>query len=344
MVLRTYSTYIYENFLNKDIPRQSKKKNKLSNENFEEKNIDLSDFLEYDFNISQLKILNKNFNLKTSGNKKQLLLQIYNYKYYSNFINTIQRYWRGYFQRKFNNLHGPAFIKREICINDTDFFTLDDCKSIKYENFFSFKDDLGYIYGFDILSIYNLFIKKGTNTVNPYTNKIFPPNILNNLKNIIKYNKIFDIDFDLTLNKDESYLKKQQLELRVLSLFQVIDSLDNYTQINWLLDLDKNKLIRFIRELYDIWNYRADLSQNVKREICPPNGNPFKEFNVNHLLHYSYNYLLKNILFILENFVKKGINRDSQILGSWYVLSALTLVNQEAAEALPLLYQSVLAN
>jgi hypothetical protein len=46
-------------------------------------------------------------------------------------------------------------------------------------------------------------------------------------------------------------------------------------------------------------------------------------------------------LNVLENLVNTGINVDSKSLGAYYVLSALTLVNETAAEALPWLYQSV---
>jgi hypothetical protein len=47
-------------------------------------------------------------------------------------------------------------------------------------------------------------------------------------------------------------------------------------------------------------------------------------------------------LNIIERLVRSGINRDSRALGSNFVLTALTLVNAEAAIALPWLFQSVL--
>jgi hypothetical protein len=44
----------------------------------------------------------------------------------------------------------------------------------------------------------------------------------------------------------------------------------------------------------------------------------------------------------MEMLVRDGINRDSQSLGATFVLCALTLVNSEAAIALPWLFHSVL--
>ena len=51
--------------------------------------------------------------------------------------------------------------------------------------------------------------------------------------------------------------------------------------------------------------------------------------------------LRKNILDVIEKFVVTGVDKDSKYLGASYVLSALTLVNIDAATALPWLYQAV---
>jgi hypothetical protein len=49
----------------------------------------------------------------------------------------------------------------------------------------------------------------------------------------------------------------------------------------------------------------------------------------------------KIILDVLEKFVNNGVDRDSKTLGAYYVLGALTLVNESAASSLPWLFQSV---
>jgi hypothetical protein len=46
------------------------------------------------------------------------------------------------------------------------------------------------------------------------------------------------------------------------------------------------------------------------------------------------------ILEVLERFVNNGIDNDSKSLGAYYILGALTLVNEAAATSLPWLYQS----
>jgi hypothetical protein len=48
----------------------------------------------------------------------------------------------------------------------------------------------------------------------------------------------------------------------------------------------------------------------------------------------------KVVLDLLEKFVNTGVDKDSKTLGAYYVLGALTLVNNNAAIALPWLFQS----
>ena len=338
----------YDNLLMVDLPKKLKKKEKLTMDTFYDMleifTFSIDNLLDYDFNIPQLKKLNKKYNLKISGNKIQLLTRVYNYNKYSYYIKKIQKTWRNYIRKIFNNLHGPALIQRDLCVNVTDFLSLEKCRDIEYNSFFSYLDDDGKIWGFDLISIYNLFIKKNLKVMNPYTTREFSDDIFKNIKKIIKYNKIFNISLELNLNQSDILINKQILEMRVLSLFQDMDALDNYTQIEWLLALNKRQLLKFISELYDIWAYRANLSQNSKREICPPLGAPFRNINFNTLSTFTQTHILKIILPSLEELVKNGINRDARILGTYYILSALTLVNNSAAEAMPWLYQSVLGN
>ena len=89
--------------------------------------------------------------------------------------------------------------------------------------------------------------------------------------------------------------------------------------------------------------YRADLSFTTKREICPPTGDPFMGINIvnNRYATMSLNDLRIISLNIIEALVTKGINTASKYLGSNYILCALTLVSDDAANAYPWLYESV---
>ena len=121
-----------------------------------------------------------------------------------------------------------------------------------------------------------------------------------------------------------------------------MDSLGNYTNPNWFLNLDVRSLLRYLRELHDIWEYRAQLSDEVKKSIHYPNGTPFQCISIlNRMQNNNINVLRKTILKVIENLITKGMNDESKSLGCFYVLGAFTLVNHEAASALPWLYESV---
>jgi hypothetical protein len=298
--------------------------------------------IKYNYNIQQLKNIAKIYKLKISGIKKELVTRIYVYLKLSFIITKIQKLFRGIIQRKYNQYHGPAFIKRELCTNNTDFFTMDELKDIPYSHFFSFKDNDGFIYGFDIVSLYNLIIKSNNVVKNPYNRNDINVSVIQNIKTLIRLSKVLNIEIDLNISDISSEISiKKTVELRTLELFQNIDYLGNYSNPEWFSLLNRHELIKFMRELSDIWNFRTQITNEIKRSICPPHGDPFRNFGISYILNEPDLYNVKKyILNILEKFVNTGVDRDSRSLGAYYVLGALTIVNYNAAEALPWLYQS----
>ena len=108
------------------------------------------------------------------------------------------------------------------------------------------------------------------------------------------------------------------------------------------MNLTRNGLIRLISELAEIWNYRAQLTPEIKRLICPPHGNPFRNYNVQYVRQeQNITNIRKMALNVLEEFVYRGLNVDNKVIGSYYVLGSLTLVSGEAASSLPWLYASL---
>jgi hypothetical protein len=304
------------------------------------------DLLIYDYNLSQLKTFAKNYKLKVSGNKIELVSRIYTYLHFSVVAIQLQKYARGFLQRFNNKLIGPAYIDRSLCTNDCDFITMEPLDKIYFHQFISYKDIDGFIYGFDIASIYNLYIKSGyeiEKVKNPYNRNIIPLSFHDTMSRLLKFSMIHHQDIKLHIENDIINIPQPKaVELRALELFQNIDSLGNYSDSTWFLSLDRNQNVRFMRHLSDIFNYRAQLTNDMKRNICPPSGNPFWNFNIHYIQgEANIDNIRASVLNVLENLVNTGINVDSKSLGAYYVLSALTLVNETAAEALPWLYQSV---
>jgi hypothetical protein len=410
----------------------------------------------------ELKAIAKYFKLHVTGTKPILIDRIELFFKKERAATQIQCAFRGHLIRFSVRLRGDAFKKRTICVNDTDFYTLDPLNEIEYDDFYSYKDSANFIYGFSIGSLITLFKNKG-NITNPYNReklsfksmnevfilyklgKIFKsheiPNFdkqsqcsqptLNTIstliepanetsRNIIHNNVINNtIENDITniqniniqnmpiinnsqiinitnitntivneptvgvseinnmntnTNNDNgqnaatavninnspsenmgfyiTYYSDAATELittvteiqsktipeRIRTLFMEIDQLGNYTSSTWFDQLDANKLMRLYRYLYDIWTYRGQISNEVKRRICSLQD-PFISSHPSRINHIDY--WRTHCLFVMEYMVYTGIDIEYQKIGALHVLSCLTLVSIDARNAMYWLYEGL---
>ena len=330
---------LYEN-----IPEVKYKRVKIKTEDFVVPSYeDYFDIAKFNYNVAQLKSICKYYNLKKTGNKQELLKRVYNYLRLSQYAIIIQRNFRRHMVSYYMEIHGPAFHNRSMCVNDTDFFTLDSIEDIPHYQFISFTDENDFTYGFDVCSLFNLVKNQGIDCRNPYTriklptSLIYKTNVMRRLCKILHYPLSVDIDINLA-----DYNEEQKVALSINSVFQQIDELGNYSNADWLMNLEKPALLRYIKELYDIWSYRAQLTHEVKTNICHPTGNPFRNMpSYNNLVNRNITEIRKHIVTIIENLITTGVDTSSKGLGAYYVLAALTIVSPDAASALPWLYESV---
>jgi hypothetical protein len=358
--------------------------------------------------------------MKTTGTKVEMKQNIYNFYNHTFYSIKIQLKFKSHLRRKMIILRGPALKNREMCINETDFYTLDPIRDIPDAQFYSYEEMCGEkacCYGFDIASICNLILNDNgvdsianlnyrliwTASSNPYNRSIIPPNITRDILKIIKldrllnnkdkknenknknknsrnknnnnnnnnnnWNEINGVNGNIVLDNSDmnhnnggsgsgsgnivitlpqdTLTPQQRHRQNVLQLFQNINSLGHYSDADWFLHLSYQQHITFLRELIDIWNYRAELSYNARAAIYPPHGNPFPQHIMGWLTHQFYSYLtMENIvsinMTIIERITVSAILESDRCLGANFVLCALTLVSIPAREALPWLYQSVM--
>jgi hypothetical protein len=307
-------------------------------------------FIKRSYNISQLKIISKHYKLKVGGTKPVLLARVSTLLWLSTYAIKLQRVFRGALERKYIKLHGPAARNRSLCTNDSDFVTLDNLNELPFHQFYSYKDKDEFVYGFDFASIYSLTAQKQpaltnkriTAILNPYNRSEIPFEVFSDLEGLFRLSHILKTPLIFEHVDDVVLSNEQMLDLRILKLFQTIDSLGNYSDLSWFVSLSKPKLVRLVREITDIWHYRAQLTPEIKRKICPPCGDPFRNSSAQLFFEDNINVVRKLTLDILEKLVNNGVNTDSRCLGAYYILGALTLVSEDAAASLPWLYQSML--
>lgn len=344
------------------------------------------------YKIPELKQIAKQNHLHVSGTKPVLIERIQRFFQDSVLVIKIQKHIRGYFVRMSFRLRGPAFKNRSICVNDTDFYTMDPLAEIPYKDFYSYMDDSKFIYGFDIHSIYSLYMQKGR-IQNPYNREKISTE---RISEMLKLKRILDIIYpkprvQATVSRiPNSLLQNQQISVhsnvtnsivneritplvtitpipsrfpnhvdslgelelrmrairarpiqsRIIEVFMEIDQLGHYTSVEWFNHLDKREYYHFVKEIYNIWRYRAQLSNETKRRICI--FDPFSHING----HMTYTELTTDILKehslrIIENLVYAGVDNDHRNLGAFHILTALTYVSIPARTSMPWLYESV---
>ena len=321
------------------------------------------------YSLSELKTLCTHYGIKKSGTKSDLSQRIYVHLKQSYYIVRIQRVFRHFISTRYRALCGPGYLHTTKCVNDTDFYTFDPLSSIKPTELFTYRDNDDKVYGFHIASIFHLVISSYPNITNPYNRKLIPAKIIKNMYEKLIYGSILGFRVSVKLDDTEeddddddhelphgmngtassastSLSREKQEELFIVDLFQHINTLGNYSDSEWFIALQRVDLIRFVRNLHDIWYYRANLSQDMKERICPPNGNPFMlnnaHINLNVLTMLTDPEIRTICVSVIERMVRRGVSREDQCLGAFYVLATLTIVSQDARSALPWLYEAVM--
>jgi len=297
------------------------------------------DICTYKFKLKDIKSVAKKYKLKINGTKDAILKRCYFYLLLTEKISFIQKFIRGYLQRKINKLRGKALIKRTICNNQEDFLSFETIAEIPFKQFFSYEDG-DFTYGFNVISFNNLILKSKNvnNTLNPYNRKVIPEDIILNFQKLLKLNKKFKLNMDTEIEKQIGLSLEKINELKIVEFFQKVDNLGHCTNPTWIMDLSNYELYTFIQKLTDIWFYRIQIDVETKKKICPPLGNPFRNIHVS--IYSNRNKNLSNVLLILNNFIHPDSDRESQSLGCYYVLGALTLVSENAANSLDWLFQA----
>jgi len=286
---------------------------------------------------------------------------------------SIQRQVRGFFVRLMLKLRGPALKNRKLCVNETDFYTLDPVEEIPMDEFFSYKDDKDFVYGFEMNSLLMNMKIQSIKMANPYTRESMSDVILNikrverlrgiNSQKKSPLDRAIEIKNDVTTtnipplrvlippnyNTSEMIAKIREIrsksfDQRNVDLFMEIDQLGHYTQSRWFDNLNRHQYIRYIRILRDLWFYRAAIPLDIKMKICPL-WDPFVIMTAGDAINYNeLNDVQIKLLCIsiMEDMVYTGIDNEHKMLGAFQVLSALTIVSVDARNNMLWLYESLL--
>jgi hypothetical protein len=139
-----------------------------------------------------LKILKqtlKSNKLHVHGNKDVAIQRIQRHYTQIKHIIDVQRVFRGFIVRESEKLRGPASKDRSICVNDTEFYTMNPLKDIPREYFFSYRNHTGFVYGFNLFALMMMF-KRDRRLINPYNREEIPVNVTTRVFSIYKKTRI----------------------------------------------------------------------------------------------------------------------------------------------------------
>ena len=95
----------------------------------------------FEYSLVQLKESAKSYNLRTIGRKHEIIERIIKYFKQTQKALLIQTIFRGWICRYMIKLRGPGLNNRTICVNDTDFCTMEPLNEIDNNYFYSFTDN-----------------------------------------------------------------------------------------------------------------------------------------------------------------------------------------------------------
>ena len=220
-------------------------------------------------------------------------------------------------------LRGTCVLNRSLCNNDEDFYTYDPKDEIEDKYFFSYKDSSHNYWCFDIRSLKKLI---DMNYGNPYTTEPIPDIIKDKVHTLIS--KLLSQNIQVVIDNTVITDRKLVIKQKFVDIFSQIEVAGYSCNIDWVLNLSIPRLKRLYRELEDIWNYRAGLSQQVKCNIAPPHGQLF----VMPVHDYMICTEKLELLEILGNELMKimGATSPSDMnLGFMYFIMGLSIVNQQ---------------
>lgn len=180
---------------------------------------------------------------------------------------------------------------------------------------------------------------------NAYATNTARTNVQTNVQTNHYRHAPFNVTLDAESNARRTRIVNIQnlpVDQRIQNLFMEIDQLGNYTQSEWFSTLSNSQYIRLYRVFYEIWNYRGQLSREVRSKIYPY-GNIFDGIfpRTPYYNDLSQDQIKIACLVIFENMVYSGIDEDHRKLGALHALTALTVISTDARNALPWLYESI---
>lgn len=235
--------------------------------------------------------------------------------------------WWLRYQRKHK---GVTWFLPSLSENDRELFSMEEIKDIPSPFFMSLQQR-GTFYTFDMRSLPYL---RSTGFRNPYTQTEIDEEGIRNLE---KREAVMLARGYLLERPDAIHVPRNEeeaLRLRVMDLFQKMDGLGMYTNVEWFHHLTVSQLRSWYKSAEDIWNYRTELPLARKQEINPKMDSFLISVSEVSRLKDKPR-LQKVVLDEIERLISNGNDNSERILGGFYVMTAFAEILPEVAICFP---------
>jgi hypothetical protein len=301
--------------------------------------------------LHELKPLLKQYGLKLTGNKSELIGRLRNHKLQSEKVVAIQRIFRGYMARLWIKLKKGT---GKSCVNEMDFYTMEPIDEIPFYYYIHYTEETSNTsYTFNIMSLCSMISKSGK-FENPYTRENMKRSCGPLLAKIIRLTLILFPHHEIVKELKEVYTTDkitvdaiapvviqpiQNLDRRITELFIAIDTLGHYTQKEWFMNLSNAQICTLVMRINTLW---ATTTNEVRQNISP-GLSPFSVQNTGVTRMTLDRTLEENraiTIKIGESLVYKGTNNEYKIMGVMFFLTGLTTVSYPARIQMPWLYDN----
>jgi hypothetical protein len=263
-------------------------------------------------------------NLYNKLKTKFRLIEEYNTK--NNHIIVIQK-----------NVRKHLIYRMKHFTNNEDFYTLDSIFTIPFKYTYIIHDSEKISYCFDIRSLHRYIELTKNEIINPYKNIPFMNDELIKIKkSIAKLNKN-----ELVIEKD-IITPQQYYKQYLVTVFQKFDVLGYLTNIEWFTKLNFIQIKDLYKRCEDIWNYRASLTLEQKKNIVHDGLLFTASVNVVNRLRISNDLELRKI--VLNQF-DKALSQGKTIAdknhGAILMLTGFAEVSNDVRQSFPWLIQMV---
>lgn len=248
----------------------------------------------------------------------------------------LQNKIKQYLKNKKIRLHGPGLLNRDLCNNETDFYSFDSLKDIQDKYFFSYKSSDGFIYGFHIESFVQL-IDNNTVILNPYNREKIPKNVMLNAKKIWE-----DLEKGNCCSKEIKSIVtgdiKNRVKNKILTTFQKMDFYGYQTNIEWIYNSTLSRTKTLYKYLLNYWHFKAGFNDTMRVQIYPDEiDNPLFTDSLTRKVNRTINkyVVMDTIINIIDKLVSNGLTESDKQNGCIMTLMAINEINNDCGQSNP---------